>query len=230
MFFFKSLNCYFQSLSAFLHGNNRRIKATKNGTLPKLFLPNISQCAEYNQTFCTKNANYPTDYIRKLLQENFNEFSHFFRVHEIYEPNEHTRVSVIRKPTFIFRLTNVSTLRRGAAASSEPDVIDLCESYEKMICPTSAKNVNGDELFILNTNEHKQCVRVRVCPDIGTECQDYASFPNGYKSRCQQQNIFIELASLTLDGKTSVDRFTFPAACSCEMVRSPKELSYKTAN
>lgn len=168
--------------------------------------------------------------MRKLFQENFNDILPFFRVQAVpmHKSNEHKRTSVIRKPTFSLGLTQDSTLRRGPAFSDFDDnEIPLCESIEKMICPTSGRNEHGDELFIFNNlgQEYKQCVRVLVCSNTEAECHDYASFRNGYKSRCKQQNIFFELFSLTQDGKPSKDRFPFPAACSCVIERSLKVLS-----
>lgn len=99
------------------------------------------------------------------------------------------------------------------------NVIEMCGSHEKVYYPTSGNNDNGTGLYIFNTNDHKQGVRVTLCSNSGDECE-LVSFPNGYRSKCQQQHIHFELVSLSPEGEMVKDRFKFPSGCSCVAVRN----------
>lgn len=100
------------------------------------------------------------------------------------------------------------------------NVIEMCGSYEKVYYPTSGNNDNGTGLYIFNTNDHKQGVRVSLCSNSGDKCEDLVSVPNGYRSKCQQHHIHFELISLSPEGEMVKNRFRFPSGCSCVAVRN----------
>lgn len=126
-------------------------------------------------------------------------------------------------PPFIYRSEDATTLASrilgGDEDQDDENVIQMCDSYEKVIYPTSGQSESGPGLYIFNTVDKKQGVRVSMCSDPGQECENYASFRNGYKSECQQQNIQFELLSLSPEGKMVKNRFGFPATCSCVVVK-----------
>lgn len=157
------------------------------------FLPNVSQCAEQNQSFCTKNDNYPLGYIQKLLKRFSREYIDVFGTD----------------------LTTNDVAFRIDAFDDEY----LCESYEKVIYPTSGKRKDGFELFIVNTDEHKQGVRVSLCQQGGQPCKMSESFPIGFKTECKQQMVYRELLSLSPEGQPVKEHFEFPACCSCVLHR-----------
>lgn len=91
----------------------------------------------------------------------------------------------------------------------------LCDSYEKVIYPTTGKTQDGSELFIFNTNDYKQGVRVSMCRNTGQPCNWATNFPNEYKTECKQQMVYRQLLSLSADGQPIKNHFEFPACCSC---------------
>lgn len=99
------------------------------------------------------------------------------------------------------------------------DEISLCDSREQVIYPTSGKNKNGEELYIFNTPEHKQGVRVSICRDKGEPCKMTENFPNGYRTECKQHFVYRELLSLSPEGVPIKDKFEMPACCSCSVYR-----------
>lgn len=156
---------------------------------PKLFLANVNECAEHNQTFCTKNDNYPTEYIRKMLRTFGDKFVDVFSTDLTTNDVE-------------FRIDGL-------------DEVYLCDSYEKVIYPTSGKRQDGTELYIFNTDNHKQGVRVSLCQRAGHACKMTDSFPNNYRSECKQEMVYRELLSLSPEGQPVKEHFEFPACCSC---------------
>lgn len=163
-------------------------------SLQRSFVTNVTQCAENNQTFCTKNDNYPVEHVRKLLQE------HLDRYADIFVTDLVTTDITVRVDDF--------------------DIEHLCESYEKVIYPTSGKTKDGSERFILNTDEYKQGVRVSLCRKSGSSCKMAEVFPVGYKTECKQQMVYRQLLSLGTDGQPIKNHFEFPACCSCILHRS----------
>lgn len=95
----------------------------------------------------------------------------------------------------------------------------LCDSIEKVIYPTSGTTKDGKELYIFNTEELKQGVRVSLCSNSGGKCKMSDSFPNHYRSECKQQEVYRQLLSLAPNGQAVKDHFPFPACCSCVLHR-----------
>lgn len=156
-------------------------------------MANLTQCAESDQTFCTKNDNYPADHVRRLLQEHSHRYADSF-------------VSDV-------------VLNDVAIRVDDFDIEHLCESYEKVIYPTSGKTQDGNERYILNTDEFKQGVRVSLCRKSGQPCKMPDVYPVGYKTECVQNKVYRQLLSLGTDGQPIKNHFEFPACCSCILRR-----------
>lgn len=161
----------------------------------RLFTPNVSKCAESNQTYCTQNDNYPSKYISKLLKE---------YAHELDED--------------LFRSDDIVN-----DLGFRMDAVDdyLCESYETVIYPTSGTRKDGIESYIFNDEAQgiRQGVRVSKCENRGERCKMTDSFPIGYTTECKQQMFYRELISLSPEGKKEKQLFEFPACCSCAIRR-----------
>ncbi|XP_055296613.1 protein spaetzle-like [Sitodiplosis mosellana] len=158
------------------------------------YIANLSRCAKKNQTFCTEDATYPLSVIEKLLRKNLNKYADYFGSDEFYYDD------------ITFRVDDL-------------DEVTLCESYQEIIHPISGKNRNGEELYIFNTPQHRQGVRVSMCRDKGAPCKMTENFPNGYRTECKQQLVYRELLSLSPEGVPIKDKFEFPACCSCAVYR-----------
>lgn len=120
----------------------------------RLFLPNVNECAENNQPYCTKNDHYPIEYVSRLLKQYAHEYDDAFS-------------SDLTTNDVVFRI----------------DAMDedyLCDSFEKVIYPTSGKRKDGTELYIFNTDDHRQGVRVSLCQNRGEPCKMTENFPLGY--------------------------------------------------
>lgn len=161
--------------------------------LQRSFVANLTQCAEDNQTFCTKNDNYPTEHVRRLLQQHSHRYADHF-VNDAVAGDVSIRVD-------------------------DFDIEHLCDSYEKVIYPTSGKAQDGSERYIVNTDEFKQGVRVSICRTGGQACKMTDSFPSGYKTECRQQMVYRQLLSLAPNGDSVKNLFEFPACCSCILYR-----------
>lgn len=162
--------------------------------LPERFVPNLAKCAETNNTFCTKDDDYPIEHIQKLLRKNIHKYADVFGSDGI--------------TTYISNRNNVY------------DEIELCDYYEQLIYPTSGENIDGTQLYIFNTPDKKQGVRVAMCRTTGDPCKMTESFPNGYRTACKQQYVYRELLSLSPQGVPIKDKFKFPACCSCAVYRT----------
>lgn len=235
----------------------------------RLFVANISQCAEYRQTFCTKNDDYPREYMTQLLQTHLNQYDRFFEGHATDSEAKPTtprmeviKVAATRKmsrfptstasitkadeasrsnsPSFITssesRTRTMATVEKersnaapsatigfkASSASQAPDdddEIELCETMDKVIYPTSATSEAGVGLFIFNSDDHKQGVHVSICQSVGKSCDDFVILRNNYNSMCKQAKIYRELLSLSPEGKPIKERFEFPASCNCVLKR-----------
>lgn len=211
----------------------------------RLFVTNISQCAEHHHTFCTKNDDYPREYMQQVLQRHFDQFETFFEGHFKVSETKHpieqiessrsaNRASATKEksrlsmPTSIIRTEEKETFRSNtdykhssspAPTTDDDDEIELCETIEKVIYPTSATSETGVGHFIFNSDDHKQGVHVSICQSVGKTCDDYVILRNNYRSECKQAKIYRELLSLSPDGKPIAERFEFPASCNCVLKR-----------
>lgn len=153
-----------------------------------------------NQTYCTKDDNYPLAVIQTLLQKHAHEYAHLFN-------------------TDGFPLEGSSINNDVTNRDSALDEIELCDINRGVITPTTAKNKDGVELYIFNTDSHKQVVRVSMCRSKGRSCKPIVSVPIGYRTECTQQFVYHDLLSLSPDGNGIKDTFPFPACCSCAVYR-----------
>lgn len=157
------------------------------------FRPNISKCAGQYEIFCSSGDNYPIDYVRFLLHKHWHMLSFAFH-NDVHDPNESVIDSVIETET------------------------DICKSNDQVIYPTSGQNMDGKNLFIINTPEHQQGVRISVCQEKSKPCTDfYVSEKNRYKTQCEQRYVYRELLALSNDGVPIKEKFKFPAFCRCKI-------------
>lgn len=158
------------------------------------YVANVNRCAEPNQLYCTNDDTYPIEHIEKLLRKHIHKFADVFGS-DSTENEVKTRIDGF-------------------------DEVPLCDYSEKVIYPTSGQRQDGTELYIFNTVEHKQGVRVSICRNLGQPCHMFDSFPNNYRSECKQHHVYRELLSLSPDGIPTKEKFKFPACCSCAVYRT----------
>lgn len=173
-----------------MHKNRHPVReATTRG----VYLANVNRCAESNQPYCTADATYPLDHIEKLLRKHLHKFADVFG--------------------------SDATVNEVATRIDGFDEVQLCDYQEKVIYPTSGKRPDGTQLYIFNTPEHKQGVRVSICQNTGQSCRMSEGFPNNYRTECKQHMVYRELLSLSPDGVPVKQKFEFPACCSCAVYR-----------
>lgn len=163
---------------------------------PRRFIADVSRCAVKNQTYCIRDDSYPLDVIQRLIQKKADEFLHLFSNEEL--PNDNDIVD----------------------RTDLDGEIELCDLNRATITPTSAKNKDGVELYIFNTDTHKQFVRVSTCRSKGRTCKSIVTVPNEYHTECTQNFVYHDLLSLSPDGKGIKETFPFPACCSCAVFRN----------
>lgn len=157
-------------------------------------MANVSQCAETNQTYCTNYDNYPTEFIEEFLQKHLHKYA------------------------VVFGSDMIST--EIITRNNADEEITLCDSYEEVIYPQVGKNQNGIDLFIVNTEEFKQGVRISRCRDRGEQCNKMGDSLFGYRTECKQHFVYRELLSFRPDGTTIMkEKYEFPACCSCAAYR-----------
>lgn len=231
------------------------MNVTKNEAPLRIFVANKSQCTENIDKFCTKNEDYPVDYIEKLLQNRSQDaLSKYSRVQgdwDLIRPKPKPKpasgsayfddIESNIRPVF----GTVAGSAVGAATGGLFDIIsrdkgtadldgesfdyreiEMCDSHWKVIFPTSGESADGMQLYIANTDLVKQGVLIQMCSDVGENCGDVALFHIGYKHKCKQGHITYKLLSL-VDGELAEKSFKFPAACSCGVFQ---RLSNKSTN
>lgn len=154
------------------------------------FHPNISKCAGHYDTFCSSGDNYPIDYVQFILHKHWNMLSFAFH-NDAFDQDESTIDSVVQTET------------------------DMCNTIDKIIYPTSAQNMDGKNLFIINTPEKQQGVQISMCREKNSECQVSLQFL--YRTQCEQRYVYRELLALSSDGVPIKDKFKFPAFCTCKV-------------
>lgn len=180
--------------------------------------------------------------MQQVLQTHLNQYDRFFEGHakesEVKYRKGQQRVSTTRKmsrpPVATTPITIEEDLSRSNAPASnvelgfssptqdtvvDDDEIELCETMDKVIYPTSATSETGVGLFIFNSDDHKQGVHVSICQSVEKPCDDFVILRNNYRSMCKQTKIFRELLSLSPEGNPIKERFEFPASCTCVLKR-----------
>lgn len=155
------------------------------------FRPNISTCAGNYDIFCSSGDNYPIDYVQFILHKHWHMLSFAFHTDAI-DPDEST-----------------------ALDSTVQTETKMCNSYDEIVYPTSAQNMDGKNRFIINTPEHQQGVRISICREKNEECQVSLQFL--YRTQCQQRFVYRELLALSSDGVPIKDKFKFPSFCTCKI-------------
>lgn len=185
------IGCY---PNAFVDDNVRFGGAAAAEPLPSVsmisFSPNINKCSGSYETFCSSGDNYPIDYIKFLLHKHWHMLSFAFH-NDAIDSDEFILDGVIETET------------------------DICKSHEEIVYPTSGKNIDGKNLYIINTPEHQQGVRISVCREKNRPCRAFEKIP--YQTKCEQRYIFREFLTLSAKGVPIKEKFKFPAFCTCKI-------------
>lgn len=160
------------------------------------FIVDISKCAENNQNYCTKNDDYPTEYVNYLVKKHWNALKYAFSSDTVLSDND----------GFGVKLNRIVRSIHGN---------ELCSSHKQIIYPTSGKRLDGTELYILNTPEHKQGVSVSLCDHSGKSCRLADNFPDHFRTECKQHYVYRELLALSPDGTSIKEKIQIPAHCTC---------------
>lgn len=169
--------------------------------MARSFTPDVSKCAEKDQNFCTKDDDYPTDYINYLLQKHKRMLAYAFGSDTIANDD---------KIEYDVRTNRIA---RHISERS------LCDSHEQIIYPTSGKTSDGTILYIINTPTRRQGVSVSKCTQNGQSCNTSDIFPKNIRIECQQHFVYRELLALSSDGVPIKEKFEFPAFCKCAAIR-----------
>lgn len=154
------------------------------------FNPNIEKCSGSYDTFCSSGDNYPIDYVQFLLHKHWHMLSFAFH-NDAIDPDEFILDSIPGKDT------------------------DICKSHDELVYPTSGQNMDGKNLYIINTPEQKQGVRISMCQERRKPCQSFEKIP--YQTMCEQRFIYRELLALSAKGVPIKEKFKFPAFCTCRI-------------
>lgn len=152
------------------------------------FSPDISKCAGPYEIFCSNGDNYPIDYVKYLLHKHWHMLSFAFH-------NDANDLNALDSVT-----------------GSE---IDICRSSDDIIYPTSGKNMDGKNQYIINTPEHQQSVRISLCHEKSKPCKFSENIP--FKTRCEQRYVYREMLALSNNGVPIKEKFKFPAFCTCKI-------------
>lgn len=154
------------------------------------FRPNITKCAGYFRSFCSSDDNYPTDYVHMLLHKHWHMLSFAFH-NDVMDPDVSTIDTVIENEA------------------------DICRSNDEIVYPRSGQTMNGTNLYIVNTPEHKQGVRISVCQEKNKPCQVSEKIP--FPTQCEQRYVYRELLALSTDGVPIKESFKIPSFCTCKI-------------
>lgn len=160
-------------------------------SLMSSFRPNISKCAGNYEIFCSSGDNYPIDYVQFLLHKHWHMLSFAFH-NDATDPDEFTIDNIIKIET------------------------EICTSEDEIIYPTSGQNMDGKNLYIINTPENQQGVRISMCQEKNRPCQ--VSIQGPYQTQCEQRYIYRELLALDNHGIPILEKFKFPAFCTCKIL------------
>lgn len=81
----------------------------------------------------------------------------------------------------------------------------ICKTVDRIIYPTSARNLDGTEMYILNTPEKQQSVRISVCQEKARPC--HVSIQSPYHTQCEQRVIYRELLAYQLYKNSKFQHF-----------------------
>ncbi|XP_050343769.1 protein spaetzle isoform X3 [Nymphalis io] len=98
----------------------------------------------------------------------------------------------------------------------EEEIIELCNSVERLYAPRAAQDANKEWFLIMNDKQKpQQTFRVEICQTRDSPCSSVAYFQNGYEARCVQKYMLRQMFAIN-DQKEVVERpFQVPSCCSC---------------
>ncbi|KAH0949531.1 hypothetical protein HN011_011909 [Eciton burchellii] len=144
-----------------------------------------------NATFCERAVNYPEELVNQAIRDNDN-------LKLLLQNTEHVS-DVEERLDF-----------------GETDDWPLCRSYIRTIYPRSAKTARHNWLYVINQNNFQQGIRVEVCVNEGSVCDDLEDYvPEGYKIFCKQNYVFRELVAVNRNGTIGKNNFKLPSNCCC---------------
>ncbi|XP_011144008.1 uncharacterized protein LOC105185868 isoform X2 [Harpegnathos saltator] len=143
------------------------------------------------KNFCEKVPYYPTKLVNEILRNN---------------------PSLMNYAT----VDAVETISHRAGLGDD----ELCTSMVSLINPRSAKNINDDWLFIVQSEDSNftQAVRVEICGNEGTSCKTIDGVNLGYSTTCKQKLIYRQLTAISYQGDIIRDLFPIPASCCCHLI------------
>lgn len=152
----------------------------------------MKQCAVHNQTFCTNDTTYPSEFIQRILAQSDH------KILALFDDIVPTETSIVNR--------------------HDSEEIELCDTNSIRDYPLSATNTKGKDFYIVNVDNFKQVVTISVC--MSEKCNDIVTLPDGYRTECIQQFVPIQLVSLSPEGQPMRDVFPFPVYCSCSVFRN----------
>ncbi|XP_037080630.1 uncharacterized protein LOC119101368 [Pollicipes pollicipes] len=85
-----------------------------------------------------------------------------------------------------------------------------CTATESIIYPKMAKNDKNQWLFVVNSAETVQGIRVEKCVDEGKQCKIASE-----GTVCRQKYIYRKMLAVNGSGKMATDNFRIPSCCVC---------------
>ncbi|GLV41073.1 spatzle [Carabus blaptoides fortunei] len=156
------------------------------------FRPDMKKlAAKCKSTFCESVDDYPGYYIHNVLKYNATKFDDLLGVDEI-----HTDVSIH---------TRIGTV----------DGSPMCRSSENVVRPQVAQNKDDEWLYIVNSDDKVQGIRVEICEKENAACEMSTNFPVNYVTECKQKYIYRKMLALDPEGNPVPDSFRIPSCCSC---------------
>lgn len=157
-----------------------------------------------NDTFCEDPPNYPSVLVDVALRMN-RDLQYFPSSDMVPEINNRAR-----------------TQQNDAA---------LCQSYEAVIYPKAAENINNELMFVVNQANFRQGVRVERCKQ-GVEkaaCDLIDDIQVWFTTTCKQKYIYRQLVAISSTGEVKPETFRFPASCCCHVKRDAKFFEVRMA-
>ncbi|XP_012542768.1 uncharacterized protein LOC105840398 [Monomorium pharaonis] len=147
----------------------------------------VPRCDYLKQTFCEDVPYYPQTYVKQMLAKNSSLLNY---------ANE-----------------DVIALTPRFDNDEEP----LCLSTERLIRPKTAVNIKDQWMYIVQSDNFLQTLRIEACTEEDAKCRMIDGFAEGYITTCKQKYIYRELSAISADGEPIRDFFRVPASCCCHV-------------
>ncbi|CAL7940742.1 unnamed protein product [Xylocopa violacea] len=95
--------------------------------------------------------------------------------------------------------------------------VTLCPGVEQIIYPKTGEAKSKTWMYILNSPNFTQGVRIETCMNEGESCKIIDDHTQGYETSCKQKYIYRQLTAATASGTVSQELFRFPASCCCHV-------------